>query len=204
MQRLRYFMDLDKEEEWLNEKAKEGNVLYQKSFFYHFKATTEKDPTVKLDYRTFKHREDFEDYIALFEDSGWKHIAGSKRSGVQYFQRVSNEATGDIFSDSHSKAERYKRYAQTSASLLFTYFILLIGLMSADVLHLQEMLQPKSLYYTPGLWEKEGADFWRAFLFETPYAFFRGFAWLLFPIAIVIFFLSATISYIKYEKLVNQ
>ncbi len=49
--------------------------------------------------------------------------------------------------------------------------------MTSNAIHFSAILNPKLLYYTPGLWEKEGISFWSSFLFETPFAFIRGFGW---------------------------
>lgn len=54
------------------------------SFGYKFGSMEPEDVTVRIDYRIFKSKEDFVDYCTLFEDSGWKHLAGNKNSGVQY------------------------------------------------------------------------------------------------------------------------
>jgi hypothetical protein len=35
----------------------------------------------------FKNNSDLQDYLALFRDSGWEHISGSKNSGTQYFKK---------------------------------------------------------------------------------------------------------------------
>ena len=56
--------------------------LTRKTMFgYEFEPTKPDHAKIKVDYRTFKKQEDFEDYCALFEDSGWEHIAGTKSSG---------------------------------------------------------------------------------------------------------------------------
>ncbi len=47
-----------------------------------------------------------------------------------------------------------------------TLAILLIAQSALD-------LNPDAIYLKPGLWELEGATFWRAFLFETPFALLR-------------------------------
>jgi len=43
----------------------------------------------KIDYRIFKDKKEFDNYIALFEDAGWKHVYGTKNSGNQYFLPMS-------------------------------------------------------------------------------------------------------------------
>ncbi len=59
-------------------------------------------------------------------------------------------------------------------SLAAVFLPLLAGLLASGAINIQAFLNPKLLYQTPGLWEKTAADFWRAFLFETPFAVLRG------------------------------
>jgi hypothetical protein len=51
----------------------------------------------------------------------------------------------------------------TLASSFIPIFAVLI---STDSIDAGALLNPKLLYYTPGLWEETGAAFWGAFLFE--------------------------------------
>jgi len=62
-----------------------GYQLERKGFGYKFRETEPEETMIKIDYRLFKKKEDFIDYLTLFEDSGWQHIAGRKSSGTQYF-----------------------------------------------------------------------------------------------------------------------
>jgi hypothetical protein len=56
-----------------------------------------------MDYSTFRKREDFEDYCALFEDSGREHIVGTKR--ISIFLESIKQGSEEIYSDVDSKAE---------------------------------------------------------------------------------------------------
>lgn len=78
MRKFRGFIDYDKEEKWLNEMYKKGYELESISFRYKFTPVELENVTVKIDYRIFKNKEN----CALFEDSGWKHLASNKSSGV--------------------------------------------------------------------------------------------------------------------------
>jgi len=60
-----------------------------------------------LNYKIFKDKKEFDNYIALFEDAG-KHVYGTKNSGNQYFLPMNEKAGTDIFSDRVSAAARYK------------------------------------------------------------------------------------------------
>lgn len=187
MRKLKFFLNFEKEETWLIEMATKGFEFVGKSFTYQFRPAEPENVNIKIDFRKFRSIEDFIDYITLFEDYGWKHIAGTKSSGTQYFKKVSESADEDIFSDPNSRAFRYKRLSKMYMTLAIFYLPILIGLISQDYLYASALLNPKELYYTPGLWEKAGMDFWGAFLFETPFALFRAIIVFFFPIMVILY-----------------
>ncbi|MHC0039736.1 DUF2812 domain-containing protein [Pseudoneobacillus sp. C159] len=199
MRKWKVFLDFEKEERWLNRMASDGFEFVGRSMGYIFRQAKAEKTNIKMDYRTFKNQTDFIDYCTLFEDCGWKHIAGTKNSGTQYFKQARTDADEDIFSDANSKAGRYKRMSQMYFTLAICYLPILIALMTNGALHSDALLNPKELYYTPGLWEMSGASFWGAFLFETPFAFFRTIPLAFFPIIIVLFIVFF-ISSLKAER----
>ena len=146
-------------------------------------------------------KKDLDDYLLLFEDSGWTHLAGDKGSGRQYFMKEDSSANDDIFSDKHSKAERYQRMADVWFNLALAYFPIGVALYLTKFADFGWILNPKSLYLTPGLWNLSGASFWKAFLFETPFALGRGFAWLVFPILIILYIVFAIKAHMQYKKI---
>lgn len=201
MRKFKYFIDFDKEEKWLDAMAKQGYHLEDKTFGYKFRLADSEDATIKVDYRKFKKQADFIDYCALFEDSGWKHITGKKGSGAQYFKKMNAESEDDdIFSDKMSKAGKYKRLSEMFIELAVCYLPILVVLMTTDMIHLEAIFNPKQLYLTQGLWEMNGALFWEAFLFETPFALLRGLSWLFFPVAIILFLFFGFKANKLYEK----
>ncbi len=169
--------------------ATKGYEFVGKSFTYQFRPTEPENVNIRIDYRKFKSKEDVIDYITLFEDCGWKHIAGTKNSGTHYFKKVSESADEDIFSDPDSRAFRYKRLSNMYMTLAICYLPILIALISQDYLYASALLNPKELYYTPGLWEKAGMDFWGAFLFETPFVLLRAIVVFCFPIMVMLYFI---------------
>lgn len=177
MRKLKAYLDFQKEEKWLEQMALQGWQLKKHSIFYTFEPKPPAQANIKVDYRDFLKQQDFLDYRTLFEDSGWQHIAGTKHSGYQYFMRIDQNSDESIFSDEISQAGRYKRAA---FSLVFicaiVYFPHIILSISNGIFISDAFLNPKALYYTPGLWDMSGFDFWRAFLFETPFALARGLA----------------------------
>ncbi|WP_168120888.1 DUF2812 domain-containing protein [Paenibacillus sp. HB172176] len=185
----KFFTNLEKEENWLNEMAGRGCLLAEKKLYgYRFERDGSSSPAkIRMDYRSFKKREDFEDYKALFEDSGWEHVAGTKSSGYQYFRRADPLGSEEIFSDAASKAGRYKRLMDMWVTLACCFIPIMAALISTEAIDPAVFQNPKLLYYTPGLWERSGGDFWRAFLFETPFALLRGLVWTVFPIMIILY-----------------
>jgi len=199
MRKFRFYIDFEKEEKWLNKMAKQGWELCGKSFIYEFRKVEPNNTTIKIDYRTFENNRDYEDYLALFKDSGWEHIAGSKYSGTQYFKTVDENGDADIFSDAPSKAARYRRLSNMYLITAISYLPVLIALITTKAIDVSWFLNPKLLYYTPGLWERTGADFWKGFLFETPFAVMRGFALMFFPL-LILFYLAFVIKAEKHYK----
>ncbi|MFP7494571.1 DUF2812 domain-containing protein [Terribacillus saccharophilus] len=188
MYKVKFFIDFDKEEQWLEKMAREGYHLDKAYLGYHFKrGKKSEEATIRIDFRTFKRKEDFIDYCTMFEDSGWKHLSGTKSTGVQYFKKIDENAGDEIFSDRDSKAMKYKRCADTFFSMAISFLPILVAFYVTDIVDFQAMINPKELYFTPGLWEKTGTSFWFSFLFETPFALMRGFAWSFIPIMILLY-----------------
>lgn len=187
MYRIKFFLDFEKEEKWLEEMTSKGFHLQNTFLGYQFKRGTPETATIKIDFRKFKRKEDFIDYCALFEDSGWQHLVGSKNSGVQYFKKTDDCIEDEIFSDINSKAARYKRYATMCYEFAVSFIPLLVVFYLIDMMNINGLTNPKELYYTPGLWDKEGLSFWFSFLFETPFALLRGFSWTFVPLTIIFY-----------------
>ena len=101
---------------------------------YQFKKGNPETATIKIDFRRFRRKEDFIDYCTLLEDSGWKHLAGSKNSGMQYFKKLDDSAGDEIFSDTNSKAARYKRYANMCYESSMSFIPLLLIFYLSDTI----------------------------------------------------------------------
>lgn len=68
-------------------------------------------PYVRIDFREKSMRKiNYEEYVTLFSDSGWKLIKGSRFGGAQYFQQEYPDVTREIFSDTDSQESVKKRY----------------------------------------------------------------------------------------------
>ena len=103
-----FLVNLPKEEEWVNQYVAKGYRLKKFNGLgrYEFEMVDKEDACylIRIDYRKFNKREEYDDYVMLFEDSGWKHIYGDKDSGKQYFERAKADASEEIFSDSLSSS----------------------------------------------------------------------------------------------------
>jgi hypothetical protein len=174
IRKLRFFADFDKEEAWLNQMVSQGQLLVRARFPYVFEPVDPGSATVRVDYRPSMSPSDFEDYVRLFEDAGWRHLDGSRRGGPQYFASYSTDADADIFSDSTSKAQRYQRSIATYGMVLLPLLIVFFVPLSRGDLWPFTGGSPSDWYLTPGLWRLQGAEFWRAFLFESVFVVFRA------------------------------
>ena len=201
MWKLKIFLRFDKEEAWLEQMARKGWLLTQTGIFRDFRRITPEEKTIRIDYRIFKSRQDFNEYRTLFADSGWQHLAGTKSSGAQYFLKSGADSTEDIFSDQLSQAGRYRRvsemYLCTTMSLVSLLIAMIYG--EADV-KINALLTPKQWYLTPGLWELKGTDFWWSFLFETPFAVMRGLGWILPILGVLLYGVYAVRSWLLYRS----
>lgn len=181
MRRFKIFINYDKEEKWLNSMLKKGYELKSTQFGYKFQHVEPQNNTIRVDYRTFKTSKDFIDYCSLFKDSGWKHIAGTKSSGNQYFKKIGENSEEDIFSDNTSKMERYKRAANSYMLLALVFIPIFFSILGKYM-----YININSFYYTPGLWQRSGISFWGGLLFETPFAFCRGFVYFGMPMIVIL------------------
>lgn len=204
MRKFKFFIDFEKEEQWLERMARAGYQLKSTNFGYNFRLASPKEKNIRIDFRKFYHSVDFLDYLTLFEDSGWRHLAGSKYSGIQYFENVDEEASDEIFSDDDSKAKRYKRYAQASLMLAISNLPLIVILYFTGMIDPAYITRPSELYFTPGLWEKNGISFWFSFIFETPFALLRGLAWTFIPLSIIFYLIFSFQANKRYRQSIKK
>ena len=180
MHKIKCFYDFDKEEAWLGRMAEAGWALRGRTLTgYDFDKADAGRRVYRIDYRTFKNPADFDDYILLFHDAGWRHVWGSKSSGYQYFEAFGDDPAGDIFSDAASRKGRYRTIALQTLPLLAGSLCLAVSATLNGGIDLAAMADPQSLYFTPGLWERTGISFVAGFLFETPFVLMRNFWWVL-------------------------
>jgi len=205
MKKLRFFFDFDKEERWLQEMAAKGWQLQSVLFTYTFRKSDPDTLPIRMDFHTFYSQSRYQDYLTLFEDCGWKHIAGYKSIGMHYFVRIRPDASDDIFSDTASNAGRYKRVSEMWLSLFACYLAISSSLFTnfSHSMPLNYIIHPKTAFLTPDLWSLTGSVFWSAFFRESPFALFRILT-PLFLVLFVAFYGICTITFLyQYRKCIK-
>lgn len=194
MKKFRMFMDIQKEEKWLNEMARKGWLCKRvsSSGFYHFEKAEARDQIIRIDYQTFKSKAAKERYIELYEEYGWKHLGGRE---THYWLKPA-DGIDELFSDDASQKAYLRRLLEYYGMFMVFFFVMTMVMFES----LSQYRNPKDAYLTPGLWEKEGGQFLFAFLFETPFALFRfGTPWFF-----LIFLAFWIIVYAKYQTRIKK
>lgn len=95
-----------KEEKWLSQMSKEGWHLNKSGLFnYEFIKGEPMNIIYKLDYKPFRN-EKIDDYITLFEDSGWEYV--TRFAGWFYFRTEARNSYGlELYNDNASKIKKY-------------------------------------------------------------------------------------------------
>lgn len=198
MKKMRMFLDIDKETQWLNEMDSKGwecNKVNSFGIFYFHKKGIENNH-YQIDFQEFHRKSKFEEYVKFHEDFGWKLIGGSWSSGKYYWQ--SNSTKNErLFSDPSSELHFYNRALNqylSLAVLFMVFFFILNGNLNITIFGWRDA------FYTPGLWEMTGSVFWSKFLFELPFAFLRWGAHL----GIGVFVLYNFFISVKIQQKINQ
>ncbi|MGP1910622.1 DUF2812 domain-containing protein [Metabacillus sp. JX24] len=186
MKKFKMFFDIEKEEQWLNQQLQKGYRCTNISGLgiYTFKKT-DKNYVMRLDYQKNLSKKKFRDYKGVYEDFGWFYVNGPWLGGIRYWQKEDDDQN-EIFSDRQSKRYYYKRLMDYSSILgiLLLFFSYMI-------------YKDSGLYAAEGLWSMKGSLFWKAFLFETPFALLK-----LLPALMVVFCWSSFYkAYRKYSML---
>jgi hypothetical protein len=187
MKKYKVFFNTLKEEKWILEMADNGWLIEKIGLGYTFREVQKKSYNLKMDYRMFSKEDDFEEYVTMHEDYGWKHIAGDKGSGSQYFLHEDQERQNELFSDEESKRARILRIRKMLRQSIAIALVMFIVLLSQGSITISALINPKNLYLTPDLWDMSGSTFWAAFWIETPFVLFRGLFIYALPIMIIIY-----------------
>lgn len=116
--------NFEKEQAWLEEKAKEGWLLERSFFNNHFVKAEPQEMVYRVDYFSLTSEKKEKEYVALFEESGWEFVQNS--FGWHYFRIPADKFDTDIYSDPQSRIDQLKRINQEASGFFFLYFILFI------------------------------------------------------------------------------
>jgi|WetSurMetagenome_2_1015567.scaffolds.fasta_scaffold87354_2 hypothetical protein len=198
---LRFFWKPEKEEIWLEHMSLDGwHIKKISSFgFYTFEKGNPEQRVYKIDYRNFKNSSDREDYLAMFDDSGWQPVMQHGVNYAFYFYSTQPTVRHDIFSDEASRVQRNLRYVSLMFSSMFPAFIPLLVVYFSGNNHFYNIG-----YQTPGLWHMTGLQFMMHFLFETPFVILRVsiYALPLIPLLLAVFFILR--YYGKYRRVARE
>ncbi|WP_176786481.1 DUF2812 domain-containing protein [Thermoactinomyces sp. DSM 45892] len=167
MKKFKMFIDIHKEEAWLNEQLKKGYELVKRSSLtgvYHFKKTTNPNQVIKLDVQNGMSKEKYNTYVDLHEEFGWRRVANSRHHYIHYWIKE-KDGHDELFSDVQSSGAMLKRIA----NYYLLWFVVFLAVSTSGNVY----LNPMDAYLTPGLWGKQGSAFIKALLFETPFALMR-------------------------------
>ncbi|MBU9724223.1 MULTISPECIES: DUF2812 domain-containing protein [Bacillaceae] len=122
---IKFFINFEKEEAWLNEMAAKGLHLVHYTFGkYVFEEGKPGEYIYRLELLdNLPFHPESKDYLRFMEDNGVKHIASIFR--WVYFRKKAADGPFDIYSDHASRIAHYKRIC------IFTVSILFINLMAA-------------------------------------------------------------------------
>lgn len=130
MTKFKLFLDVEKEEAWLDAMAEEGwrlDKVIPSIGKYTFTKVSEGEfcPKTRIDFRMVPKNERAE-YIELFRESGWENICASNINAHYYFHQMSEESDDDIFSDKSSALQRDKRIGNICAIASTALFVVCI------------------------------------------------------------------------------
>ena len=100
----------EKEQTWLEQMAAHGWILDEIGFIrYTFRKEEPQHMRYRLDYQELKQN-DLQEYLVLFADAGWEYKG--RLTNWFYFASKGTD-TREIYTDTHSKIEKYKRILRT-------------------------------------------------------------------------------------------
>ena len=116
--RYRFYLDYEKEEKWINEMAAQGWHL-EKWFLGRFTFTKGEPGTFiyRNEFLIEKSKKEKKDYFELLEDSGITIIHES--GGWIYMKKAATEGPFELYTDTHSKIDYYKRMLNIFLLLFF-------------------------------------------------------------------------------------
>ena len=119
------------EEAWLEQMSRQGLHLNQVNIpvQYDFVRGQPQNYIYRLDFQDTLKQKNKETYLGLFAEAGWEHIG--QMGGWQYFRRLSKPGEeNEIFTDSETKIQKYKRFLTWFAVSYPIYFAIFMAVLS--------------------------------------------------------------------------
>lgn len=117
--------DYEKEEAYLTEMNKKGYRLKEISWsvIFTFDVTEPEEIVYRLDVKD-PNDTDYNQYLLLFQDSGWEHIFDVM--GWSYFRKSNLKKQTEIYSDDESRMELVKKIFYTRLLPLLLLFTIIV------------------------------------------------------------------------------
>ncbi|MEG0450283.1 MAG: DUF2812 domain-containing protein [Lysinibacillus sp.] len=199
MKKFKLFVDIIKEEQWLNTMLQKGWLCVKVNSLglYTFEKTDNIYQIIRIDFQTNQNKTAFIDYKQLYLDFGWHHLKGNRFTGLHYWRKEKN-GQDELFSDTESKIASLKKVANYTSASAITFLAFTVILYANN--STPSFFNITDAYFTPGLWDKTGWKFWFSFLFETPFALGR----FLGPWFVIITGTMYLLVYARYKKAVKN
>jgi len=120
--RLYWAWNDDKEERWLRRMAQAGwHLVRPRGFFYRFEKGDPADIVFRLDYQG-PSKSDRREYLGLFKDAGWEHVA--EFSNWHYFRIAAGDGPApEIHTDVESRIAKYRRLLGLLAIIMLAVWV---------------------------------------------------------------------------------
>ena len=87
MKKFKIFIDIEKEEKWLNSMLQKGWVCTRAKtfgFYYTFQKTSDIEQVIRIDHQNALKKDARQNYLQLHEDFGWHTIKANPSDGTYY------------------------------------------------------------------------------------------------------------------------
>jgi hypothetical protein len=122
---------IEEEQAWLEEMARQGWRLVRIGLLYHFVSAPPEEVVFRLDYVDLYSRKKLAAYRQLFLDSGWEFVCANW-SSFQYFRIPVDQFNTDIYSDLPSRVEQLRRMRNSAFSLVAVWIALMVPMLDFD------------------------------------------------------------------------
>ncbi|MDD3403208.1 MAG: DUF2812 domain-containing protein [Hespellia sp.] len=123
MEITKMFLDIDKEQRWLNEMADSGYRLVKRNLFsYQFEVCEKSAYRYLIDQRAFE--KDNREFLSFAEEMKMNFVA--RQLGLYYFEVDREEAAEALYTDGKSRIRFYLRCM---------FWLLILGLLNVSIIH---------------------------------------------------------------------